>query len=55
MGKIEEIESNKLDYFPCVKCGSENIEKWAEGDPHGVTHKSKCKDCGWIWITAQFY
>lgn len=39
----------------CPKCGSVRFEKWVEGDPHGVTHKAKCKECDWIWITAQFY
>lgn len=39
----------------CPKCGSIHFEKWVEGDPHGVTHKAKCKECDWIWITAQFY
>lgn len=39
----------------CPECGSERFEKWVEGDPHGVTHKAKCKECDWIWITAQFY
>ena len=39
----------------CPKCGSVHFEKWVEGDPHGVTHKAKCKDCDWIWITAQYY
>ena len=39
----------------CPECGSERFEKWVEGDPHGVTHKAKCKECDWIWIAAQFY
>ena len=63
MNEAEKIDNQQGNgVLPCVstrvfcpKCGNEHIKKWVEGDPHGVTHKAKCRKCDWIWITAQFY
>ena len=47
MGQIE-IKQNgtkKVDYFPCVKCGSENIDFGDCGYSSFNVAWGKCKDC----------
>ena len=47
MGQIEikQIELKKVSYFPCVKCGSENIEFNDCGYSTFNVAWGKCKDC----------
>ncbi len=47
MGQIEIKQSGtkKVDYFPCVKCGSENIDFGDCGYSSFNVAWGKCKDC----------